>query len=69
MAVMKVAVISGGAWVQFEKQLLANLPRNDRLKQLSLLPTSGTKFLRYDGHWTQLRPPTGETLGRVDRGS
>jgi HAD superfamily hydrolase (TIGR01484 family) len=54
MAVMKVAVISGGAWSQFEKQLLANLPRNDRLKQLSLLPTSGTKFLRYDGQWTQL---------------
>jgi phosphomannomutase len=54
MAVMKVAVISGGAWAQFEKQLLANLPQNDRLKQLSLLPTSGTKFLRYDGHWTQL---------------
>ena len=54
MEVMKVAVISGGAWSQFEKQLLANLPQNDRLKQLSLLPTSGTKFLRYDGGWTQL---------------
>jgi len=54
MGVMKVAVISGGAWPQFEKQLLANLPRDDRLKQLSLLPTSGTKFLRYDGQWTQL---------------
>lgn len=54
MAVMKVAVISGGAWAQFEKQLLANLPQDDRLKQLSLLPTSGTKFLHYDGHWTQL---------------
>ena len=54
MGVMKVAVISGGAWPQFEKQLLANLPQNDRLKQLSLLPTSGTKFLRYHGQWTQL---------------
>ena len=54
MGVMKVAVISGGAWPQFEKQLLANLPRGDRLRQLSLLPTSGTKFLRYDGQWTQL---------------
>jgi phosphomannomutase len=54
MAVMKVAVISGGAWAQFEKQLLSNLPQDDRLKQLSLLPTSGTKFLRYDGYWTQL---------------
>ncbi len=54
MGVMKVAVISGGAWPQFEKQLLANLPRGDRLRQLSLLPTSGTRFLRYDGEWTQL---------------
>lgn len=54
MGVMKVAVISGGAWPQFETQLLSNLPQDDRLKQLSLLPTSGTKFLRYDGKWTQL---------------
>jgi phosphomannomutase len=54
MAVMKVAVISGGAWPQFETQLLSNLPQDDRLRQLSLLPTSGTKFLRYDGKWTQL---------------
>jgi hypothetical protein len=54
MQVIKVAVISGGAWPQFEKQLLSNLPHGDRLKQLSLLPTSGTKFLRYDGQWTQL---------------
>jgi phosphomannomutase len=54
MAVMQVAVISGGAWPQFEKQLLSNLPRDDRLKGLSLLPTSGTQFLRYDGNWTEL---------------
>jgi len=56
MEVVKVAVISGGAWPQFEKQLLANLPHDDRLRQLSLLPTSGTRFLRYDhdGQWTQL---------------
>jgi HAD superfamily hydrolase (TIGR01484 family) len=54
MGLMKVAVISGGAWPQFEKQLLANLPKNDGLKRLSLLPTSGTKFFRYDGQWVQL---------------
>jgi phosphomannomutase len=54
MAVMQVAVISGGAWPQFEKQLLSNLPQDDRLRKLSLLPTSGTKFLRYDGQWTQI---------------
>jgi HAD superfamily hydrolase (TIGR01484 family) len=54
MTVMQVAVISGGAWPQFEKQLLSNLPQDDRLKRLSLLPTSGTQFLRYNGQWTQL---------------
>jgi phosphomannomutase len=58
MAVMKVAVISGGAWPQFETQLLSKLPQDDRLRQLSLLPTSGTKFLRYDGRWTQLYAET-----------
>jgi HAD superfamily hydrolase (TIGR01484 family) len=55
MEVSQVAVISGGAWPQFQSQLLANLPKDDRLKNLSLLPTSGTRFLRYgDGDWTQL---------------
>jgi hypothetical protein len=52
--VIRVAVISGGAWPQFEKQLLTHLPSDDRLKRLSLLPTSGTRFLQYDGQWKQL---------------
>lgn len=52
--VVKVAVISGGAWEQFERQLLTELPRNSRLANLSLLPTCGTKFLQYDGKWTEL---------------
>ena len=48
LAIAKVAVISGGDWPQFEKQLVANLVRDERLLNLSLLPTSGTKFYRYD---------------------
>jgi len=52
--VVKVAIISGGAWPQFQTQVLANLPRDDRLHRLSILPTSGTRFLRYDGQWRQL---------------
>jgi hypothetical protein len=48
LTVVKVAVISGGDWPQFEKQLLSNLPHNERLANLSLLPTCGTKFYRYD---------------------
>ena len=54
LGVMKVAVISGGDWPQFEKQLLAHLPQDDRLLNLSLLPTCGTKFFRYLGEWEKL---------------
>ena len=44
LGIVKVAVISGGDWPQFEKQLLSNLPHDERLMNLSLLPTCGTKF-------------------------
>jgi len=49
-----VAVISGGAWAQFEKQLLTDLPHDSDLANLSLLPTCGTKFFQYDQKWTEL---------------
>ncbi len=52
LSIVKVAVISGGDWPQFEEQLLSNLPHDhaedERLANLSLLPTCGTKFYRYD---------------------
>jgi phosphomannomutase len=48
LLIVKVAVISGGDWAQFEEQLLSNLPHGEHLANLSLLPTSGTKFYRYD---------------------
>lgn len=54
LGVVKVAVISGGDWPQFEGQLLANLPQDERLRNLSLLPTCGTKFFRYSGSWEKL---------------
>jgi HAD superfamily hydrolase (TIGR01484 family) len=54
LAVIRVAVISGGAWPQFQKQVLARLPDDAGLKNLSLLPTCGTKFYRYDGAWEKL---------------
>ena len=93
MGVMKVAVISGGAWPHSKSSCWPTCPRTTGCEQFSLLPTSGTKFFRYDGQWTQLyaenftlddktriidrpeqgarqvRPSTGETLGRGDRGS
>ena len=49
LAIVKVSVISGGDWPQFEKQLLPNLPHDETLVNLSILPTCGTKFFRYDG--------------------
>jgi HAD superfamily hydrolase (TIGR01484 family) len=51
LAVVKVAVISGGAWPQFESQLLEVLGGDEPLRNLSLLPTCGTKFYRYNGRW------------------
>jgi len=54
LGVVKVAVISGGDWPQFEKQVLSHLPHDDRLVNLSLLPTCGTKFFRYQGGCTKL---------------
>jgi HAD superfamily hydrolase (TIGR01484 family) len=54
LGVVKVAVISGGGWPQFETQLLSLLPRDDRLRNLSLLPTCGTQFFHYAPGWTLL---------------
>jgi len=51
LGIVKVAVISGGDWTQFEKQLLSNFPNDERLKNMSLLPTCGTKFFQYTGDW------------------
>ena len=47
-------MISGGDWPQFEKQVLSHLPHDERLVNLSLLPTCGTKFYRYAGDWKKL---------------
>ena len=54
LGVVKVAIISGGAWLQFEKQVLSNLPQDDRLTKLSILPTCGTEFFQYTGEWKKL---------------
>lgn len=54
LSVVQVAVISGGDWPQFEKQLLSNLPQSPLLAGLSILPTCGTKFYRYQKQWLKL---------------
>jgi phosphomannomutase len=55
LAVERVAVISGGAFPQFQQQLVGNLPKDGDLTKLSLLPTSGTRFYQYaGGDWKML---------------
>src|SRR5664280_1114244 len=54
LGIVKGAMISGGDWPQFEKQVLSNLPHDERLKNLSLLPTCGTKFYQYAGDWKKI---------------
>jgi HAD superfamily hydrolase (TIGR01484 family) len=54
LGIMKVAVISGGDWPQFEKQVLSSLSPGERLRNLSLLPTCGTKFYQYSGEWKKI---------------
>jgi phosphomannomutase len=54
LGIVKVAIISGGNWPQFEKQLVSTFPRDANLKNLSLLPTCGTKFYKYNSTWEKL---------------
>jgi HAD superfamily hydrolase (TIGR01484 family) len=54
LGIVAVAVISGGAWPQFEEQLLPHLPHHRRLMNLSILPTCGTQFYRYSGEWKKI---------------
>lgn len=54
LEVAEVAIISGGDWPQFQKQVVQQLPENALLNKLSLLPTCGTKFYRYQKDWVKL---------------
>ena len=54
LEVVKVAIISGGSWDQFQTQVLARLPRDARINNLSILPTSGTTFYQYKDAWQPL---------------
>ena len=51
LQVVRVAVISGGAWAQFEKQVLSKFPSDNRLQRLSILPACGTQFYEYTSEW------------------
>lgn len=49
---VEVAVISGGDWPQFERQLVPSLPARAARARLWLMPTSGTKLYRFSDRWT-----------------
>ncbi|MBV8636596.1 MAG: HAD-IIB family hydrolase [Candidatus Eremiobacteraeota bacterium] len=52
LALFEVAIISGGDYPQFQKQVLARLPAGTNFANLSILPTDGTKFFSYSsGSW------------------
>ncbi len=54
LSVLRVAVISGADLHQFTTQFVEKLPDGSDLANLSLLPTCGTKFFRYDRGWNAL---------------
>ena len=53
LQVADVAVISGGDWPQFDKQVASRLPAHADLSRLWLMPTTGTKLYTHKGgDWT-----------------
>ena len=53
--VAMVAIISGGDWPQFQKQVVARMPTQARLDNLIIQPTTGTKLYRHAaGQWTRV---------------
>lgn len=52
LTVADVAVISGGDWPQFDKQVASRLPERANRSRLWLMPTTGTKLYTFrDGQW------------------
>lgn len=55
LEVSHVAVISGGDWPQFDKQVASRLPGRASLARLWLMPTTGTKLYVHRGDaWVQV---------------
>ena len=53
--VASVAVISGGDWPQFEKQVVGRMQPDAKLERLFIMPTTGTKLFRFqDGKWNAI---------------
>jgi phosphomannomutase len=65
LSVAHVAVISGGDWPQFEKQVASRLPAGADLSRLWLMPTTGTKLYSFRaGQWQRAYA---ELFGEAER--
>lgn len=56
LAVAHVAVISGGDWPQFFKQIVSRLPKHADVSRLFLMPTTGTKLYTYRPDSAEWKP-------------
>lgn len=55
LEVASVAVISGGDWPQFDKQVVQRLPQGARVERLFIMPTTGSKLYRFrNGGWQRI---------------
>lgn len=55
LATHEVCIISGGRFEQFEAQVLGHLGRFEGIERLHLMPTCGTRYLRWDGaQWREM---------------
>ena len=54
LGLVKVAVISGGAWQQLETQVLAHLPTTSCFKNLSSCPPAEHASTAMEQHWELL---------------
>lgn len=54
LAVADAAIISGGDWLQFERQVADRLLPQTRRERLWLMPTTGTKLYRYQRGWHKI---------------
>ncbi len=61
---LSLAIISGGAFEQFERQLPALTCSNEQLRHLFFFPTTGTRFYRFTTKWEQVYADEMTTLER-----
>jgi phosphomannomutase len=55
LSAIEVCIISGGGFEQFDAQVLRHLGSSCDLERLNLMPTCGTRYLRWDGRgWAEL---------------